>query len=322
MTIAPTCAAPCVATYKMRAWSTRIELVVTEPGTMVDAVRVLRDEIDRMDLLANRFRPEAELTRLNRQSGSTVAVSDDLTELLGVALGAAKVTEGTVDPTVGTALCRLGYDRDIGALAGGLPGRLPGPCPVAGWEAVELDRRARTVRVPAGTLLDLGATAKAIAADRIAERVAVELGCGVLVSLGGDIRVAGPLDAPFPVGVADRCGTPAPDCVVSLHAGGFASSGTAARRWRLGRDEVHHIVDPRTGLPVTPFWRVVSVAAPTCLAANVAATAAMVQGSAAVRWLESWHLPARLVSVTGIPVRTTRWPKESIDAGAGRDPRR
>ena len=75
--------------------------------------------------------------------------------------------------------------------------------PVPGWRRVELDQQARRVRLPAGTQLDLGATAKAWAADHCAELIAGRLGCGVLVSLGGDLAVAGPVP-----GAAGGSGSP------------------------------------------------------------------------------------------------------------------
>src|SRR6202035_2030303 len=115
----------------------------------------------------------------------------------------------------------------------------------------------------AGTLLDLGATAKALAVDRAARAIAAETGAGVLVGLGGDVAVAG--DAPpggWPVGIATDSSTPpaAVTRVVALRHGGLASSSTAVRTWRRGARTLHHIVDPRTGEPAGTHWRLVSVA--------------------------------------------------------------
>jgi FAD:protein FMN transferase len=115
-----------------------------------------------------------------------------LGEALTVALAAARLTDGDVDPTCGTSLVRLGYDRDF-ARARRHTSTLREPAaPAPGWLSVEFDQALGEVRVPTGTVLDLGATAKALAADRAATAIAAEVGCGVLVNLGGDIRVAGP----------------------------------------------------------------------------------------------------------------------------------
>jgi len=98
---------------------------------------------------------------------------------------------------------------------------------------------------------------------------------------------------------------------VSVSAGGLATSSTTVRRWRAGGREHHHIVDPRDGQAAEEVWRTVSVAAGTCVDANTASTAAIVRGRAAVRWLESAGLPARLVARDGAVTRTAGWPEES-----------
>jgi thiamine biosynthesis lipoprotein len=133
----------------------------------------------------------------------------------------------------------------------------------------------------------------------------------VLVSLGGDIAVAGdPPAGGWPILVA-RAQT------VSIREGGLATSGTTVRRWRAGRLELHHIVDPRSGAPAPEVWQTVSVAAPTCLEANVAATASIILGDAAPAWLESRGLPARLVGTDGSTRETAGWPAAEL-AGSTR----
>jgi thiamine biosynthesis lipoprotein len=185
---------------------------------------------------------------------------------------------------------------------------------VAGWRDIVLDEEARTLTVPAGVRLDLGATAKAWAADQAAARLAAELGGGILVSLGGDISVAGqaPADG-WPVRVQDVTGDPgdpAPESsvVVAVSDGGLATSSTTARRWRRGGAVLHHILDPRSGLPAPPVWRTVSVAAATALDANIASTAAIIRGLAAPAWLSGLGLAARLVTVGGAVTTTGGWP--------------
>ncbi len=168
--------------------------------------------------------------------------------------------------------------------------------------------------MPPGTELDLGATAKALAADRGAAAAHAAAGCGVLVSLGGDVAVAG--DAPaggWPVRIADDHAAPldTPGPTVALAVGGLASSGTAVRRWRAGGTELHHVVDPRTGRPAVTPWRTVTVAAATCVDANVAGTASVVLGDAAPAWLEERRLPARLAPAAGEPVCVAGWPAEA-----------
>jgi len=301
------------AVHRTTRWSTRIEVVVTDAAAVVSASRILDDELDRVEAVASRFRDDSEVSRLLRTAsdGVAVPVSPDLVDALGIALRAAELTGGAVDPTVGAALCRLGYDRDFADVRRGVAGALPEPAPVPGWESVGLDVAAGTVTMPEGTLLDLGATAKAWAADRAASAITTRLGCGVLVSLGGDISVHGAPAEGFVVGVADVCGDPDAPTAVTVRSGGLATSGVSNRHWSLGGTAVHHLVDPATGLPVDPCWRTVTVAAGSCVDANTASTASMVLGVEAPAWLAALHLPARLVRTDGTVVAVAGWPEDT-----------
>jgi thiamine biosynthesis lipoprotein len=102
-----------------------------------------------------------------------------------------------------------------------------------------------------------------------------------------------------------------PSTVVAIRDGGLATSSTTARRWQRGGDVLHHILDPRTGLPAEPVWRTVSVAAGTCVDANAASTAAVIRGRAALGWLARLGLPARLVDATGVVFTVAGWPQET-----------
>jgi len=205
----------------------------------------------------------------------------------------------------------LGYDRDFSEVAktGGpircVVGRVPG------WRQVTIDHDRRTVSVPAGVELDLGATAKAFAADQAAGRAAATTGVGVLVSLGGDVAVAGRAPEPgWPVLVTDdhAAGPDAPGDTVAIAAGGLATSSTTVRRWSRGDAVVHHIVDPSLGTSVTSCWRTVSVAASSCVDANIATTASIIRGASAPAWLADLGLAARLVRADGEVVRVAGWP--------------
>ena len=80
------------------------------------------------------------------------------------------------------------------------------------------------------------------------------------------------------------------------------------RRWRRGGATLHHLIDPRTGLPADGPWRSATAAAATCVDANIAATAAIVLGNEAPRWLEAAGVPARLVDRWGAVARIAGWP--------------
>ncbi len=301
------------------ALGTQVRLVVTDPDQLAAGCLLLRADLADIDMACSRFRADSELVKVNATASSQpdgVPISALLTEAVAVALAAARQTRGSVDPTVGAAMAAVGYDRDFALVSpAGPPLRLT-VRQVPGWRQVGLDTDAQRLRLPAGTQLDLGATAKAWAADRSAVRLAERLGCGVLVSLGGDIAVAGPSPADgWRIRVQDITGRPedppaGPAAVVSIRAGGLATSSTAARRWRRGGDVLHHILDPRTGLPAAPVWRTVSVAALSCVEANTASTAAIIGGREAIGWLTARLLPARLVGSDGSITTVAGWPPE------------
>ncbi len=266
-----------------------------------------------VDLAASRFRPDAEIHRLYRAGGRPITVSPLLAELVAAALDAARRTDGDVDPTVASAMRALGYDGDISTI----DGRVIPVCgssvrlvvrPVPGWRQVDLD--GRLLRVPAGVSLDLGAIAKAWAADRSAALVAERLGVDVLVSLGGDIATAGPTrDRIWPVLVSDGPDEPQSHITIPGRAG-LATSSTISRAWRRGGQSMHHVLDPRTSMPAPAVWRTVTVAAATCAEANALTTASIVRGHRAVGWLREQRVPARLVTASGEVVQVGGWPEE------------
>lgn len=282
-----------------------MHLLVTRPEALPRARAVVDAELDVIEKAASRFRPDSEICALAAAGGVRTAVSPALADLIEAALAAAGLTDGDVDPTVGSAMIALGYDRDIADLDPSLP-RVTSLTVAADWSMIEFD--GRTVRLPAGVLLDLGATAKAVAADRCARLVWEQVGTGVLVNLGGDIATVGPAPAgDWQVLIQDTDDDPA--CQVALGSGaGLATSSTRRRRWWCDGDLVHHIIDPRTGRSAEPVWRSVSVVAATCLAANAVSTAAIVRGHRAPDWVAALGFPARFVDRDG-GIRTVGgWP--------------
>ena len=299
-----------VALATSRALGTGVKVAVTDEAALPAAKRVVESWLERIDLACSRFREDSDLAHINARAGAAVAVTPLCRDAVTTALRVASDTAGLVDPTVGAAMLANGYDRDFSQVADA-PGPEGAARPAPGWDGVLVDEEAGTVLVPRGTLLDLGASAKALAADRAAADAAARTGAGVLVSLGGDISVAG--EAPpggWQVLVTDDHAAPldAPGQVVGISSGGLATSSTTVRRWVRGGRPLHHIVDPRTGLPADTCLRTASVVAATCVAANAATTAAIILGDGAAAWLETRGLPARLVSRTGTVRHVAGWP--------------
>jgi FAD:protein FMN transferase len=299
-----------VAIAERAALGTDARVALWPPDGLAVALAAVDAELGRLDRQASRFRADSEVSRIARSGSGAHTVSPGLAEAVRVALAAACWTGGLVDPTVGGALTALGYDRDFSAVTDVPAGPLPAPGPLPGWRRVTLD--GCVLRLPAGTVLDLGATAKGLgttgspaAAWRAAGRG------GVLVSLGGDIALAGqPPAGGWPVALADSslASAAAVTRVVRLTAGAVATSSVTCRQWRHGGRVMHHIVDPRTGYPASGPWRTASVAAPRCALANAAATAAIVAGPDAPAWLTRTGLAARLVGHDGAVRLLGGWP--------------
>jgi thiamine biosynthesis lipoprotein len=301
-----------------RALGTLAVVVVTDPEALPTAMAMVAAEISACDRACSRFRDDSDLSRLNAAGGRLVDVSSRLLDELAAAMRAAHLTDGVVDPTVGRALVSLGYDRDFPLVAStDRPGTIR-LIPVPGWQCLHIDLARGRAQVPAGVLVDLGATAKARCADRAAAAAAAAAGCGVLVSLGGDVAVAGaaPVGG-WKVRVTDSASADAgaPGQTVEILTGGLATSGVTVRAWRRGGTELHHIVDPRKGAPAPVVWRTVSVAAANCIDANIASTAAIVLGHEAPAWLAERALPSRLVAANGAVTRVAGWPPEAAMPG-------
>ncbi len=304
----------------LEAFGSSALVAVTDIAELDTARSVVERTVADFDVACSRFRDDSELSAVNAAGGTPVEVGPVLLEAVTAALRAARLTGGDVDPTVGQALISLGYDRDFELVAGGggdrggASSRVLGSVP--GWRTVAVDPDRSTVRVAPGVVLDLGATAKALAADHAATAANAATGCGVLVSFGGDLAIAGaaPTDG-WRIRVTDdhRSGFDAPGQWISLSSGGLATSSTAVRRWRTASGTAHHLVDPVTGRSADSVWRTVSVCAGKCLDANIASTASIIRGETAPAWLEEQRLPSRLVGTDGVARHVAGWPSEGDD---------
>jgi len=310
------------AVRQWSVWSTTARVVLREEDVRADpdapdrAASLVRARLAAVEAACSRFTPTSELARA-QAAGRPVEVSPLLADLVATALDAARRTDGDLDPLLGDDLRALGYDRDwtlVGTSAG-VPVRVGARAPRPDWREVRLDGLLLTL--PEGACADLGGTAKERAADLAAADVTAALGVGVLVALGGDIATAGGgPDGGWRVRVQDAGpGRPGPATEVRLPAGSaLATSSTRSRTWTTGTRRHHHLLDPRSGLPVRTPWETASVAAPTCVEAGTASTAALVRGERGAARLAAQHLPARLVDPAGRVELLGGWPPETADA--------
>ncbi len=241
------------------------------------------------DRTFSRFRPDSELSSVNRAAGLPTLVTPRFAEAVRRSLAAAERTGGLVDPTVGASLVALGYDRDFADLA---DDRTPAArvAPAPGWRTIELT--GRLLRIPAGCALDLNGVVKAAAVDEAADIISGE----GFVSAGGDLAVRGPTDVALPAGGAVR-----------VVRGGIATSGCERRRWRRAGRWHHHLIDPATGRSARSPWREVTASGASCLDADVAARAAMIAGADGPALLDSLGVPGRFVAHDGSATPNAAW---------------
>lgn len=307
------------------AIGTTVDVVCTAARESEVAVAVVRARLAELDRAASRFRADSELVRINSRSAALAEtnpgaqlrfpVSRTLGNCLRAAMRAQRLTDGLVSASLGTALAACGYDDDLDvvrARAGSQPPATararPGPCPAATF-----DEQQWQLILPAGTACDLGASAKAWAADAIAQELAAMFPGGFLVNLGGDIAAAGtPPEEGWSIGVRDWN-----DRVVQVIRStgqAFATSSTRLRTWVRHGTRYHHIIDPRTGWPARTRWAQVTCAGPDAVQANAASTAAIILDDRAPYWLTVRGVPARLAADGGRVTLTPGWPA-TIGAG-------
>ncbi len=277
---------------RFHSMGTSMELLLDAPESPSAraALAAARGEIDRLEALLSRFRPDSELSRLNHER--RMRVGPDLGRVLAAGLRLRRRTGGRFDPTVGRAVVAAGYDRSF-ALIEGDPGPAQAPVPSGG--VVVLDEAWGWAALGPGVNLDLGAIAKGDAADRACAVLSEAGPC--LVNAGGDLVVSGPrAEGAWSVGL-DAAGG---DVVLNLESGAMATSGTDRRRWTRGGRDMHHAIEPRRGACATTDLVRATAIATTGAEADALATALLVAGAREARHLaEVWHVPAALVDESG-----------------------
>jgi FAD:protein FMN transferase len=290
------------------AWTVRgrpASVTVSDPEVLPAARQLAGSILAAAGKAADATRADAEVHRLYRAAGRPITVSAVLADLVAAALVAAERTDGDVDPTVAAAVTAVHGRRRAGPDHSALPvcgARASASRPAPGWERVDL--AGRRLRVPAGTTLDLSATASAVACDRAAAAVRDRLGVGVLVTLGADAAAAGAApDDGWSVTVEDRTGDLSTQ--VRVPAGGALA--TSHFTSRSGPSETGHLIDPRTGRPPRAVWRMATAVGFSCLEAATWTAAALVRGAPARAWLNQLWVPARLVTVNDDVITAGPW---------------
>ncbi len=287
----PTMTGKAIALF--RAMGCQIELQLVHDATpqatdaVMDALMDAELFFATCESALSRFLATSDLMLLNRAAGcGPVPVSPILGAVAQQALAAADATNGMFDPTLGTMLAHLGYDRPFPLVApfgdDAVPALVP-PHRSGAWREIAVDPDAGTVALPAGVALDFGGIGKGWTVDRVVAHLRATPGVrGGLVNAGGDLRVWGmaPEDQPvWTVGVEDPRDLERDCAVLAVADRAVATSSTAYRRWRRGDRWVHHLLDPRTGQPAATDLAAVTVVGPSAGWAEIHAKVALLFGS-------------------------------------------
>jgi thiamine biosynthesis lipoprotein len=294
-----------------KIWGLSGTLVTEHDHQMEFAQERLWYWLNEFDATCNRFRDDSEISRVNARAGDTVSISSTFALALSAALLARDATSGLCDPTLLRALLALGYDVDYDELRTRSDTALATPVKGVGFDAISLDRDEQTVTLAPGCQLDLGASAKALASDLIANDVAPT--GGVVVELGGDVAVRGQgPEGPWAIGLSDSLDLTGKEPRVAIQHGGIATSSTTTRTWRAGGQLVNHIVDPRTGSFAVGLYATATVSASSCVLANAFATAALLWGEDAAYHVAQAGWSARLVRGDGTLEFVGGWPHDEV----------
>ena len=247
-----------------------------DPRLRADAMSRVRSVFSTEERRFSRFRGDSELSSVNAAAGGWTTISAGFERLVRFALDQAERTGGLFDPAALDAVIAAGYDRDFDEVLAGARGALHPPRPCGRWAEIEV--RPGALRLPVGVGLDLGGVAKGWTVD-LAVEAALEAGLPwAFVSAGGDLRIAGDTLG-IEVAIEDPADADTEVVRVRLSRGALASSSITKRTWGMG---LHHVIDPRTGIPSDAHTLQATVWAPTCAEAEVRATWALLTGPSAL----------------------------------------
>jgi FAD:protein FMN transferase len=274
-----------------RAMGTEVAVLAdaaVDPVIFAAAVATVTSIFEREESRFSRFHEDSELSRVNRSAGRWVEVSRPFADVVAMAIRGAERTGGLFDPTVLLALEAAGYDRDFAFVEERDGDASLAAVPCGGWDRIEI--RDDRLRLPDGVGLDLGGLVKGWTADLAAEAVVAAGLPWAIVNAGGDLRIAGEAP-PREIGIEDPDDRREVLCVVRIDGGAIATTSVTQRRW--GPD-LHHLIDPRIGLPAATPVVQATVWAPTCAEAEISSKRAALQGIDALE-----ELSAVMVLATG-----------------------
>lgn len=241
-------------------------------------------EVARIERKYSRYQPESVVSRINDSAGKEwVECDEETTALLDYADAVYRTSSGVFDVTSGVLRRAWNFDKAETPT----PEALLPLLKLVGWSRIE--RQGSAVWLPdEGMQLDFGGIGKEYAADAAAELLAERGVRHGYVNLGGDIRVIGPKPGgePWSIGIRDPRNPGGTIASIPVSFGAIATSGDYERYFESAGRRYCHIVNPKTGWPVS-FWRSVTVLAPFATTAGSCATVAMLLEAEGLNYLKS-----------------------------------
>ena len=224
----------------------KVELWADEQRAGLAAVDAVMDEMHRVDRAMSPHRPASELCRINREAArAPVQLSEEMFSLVERAIGFSHLTAGAFDITYAAVGQLYDYRQRVRPDAAALAQA----CALVGWQQLQLDRRARSLRFAReGVRIDLGGFAKGHAVDNAVALLARRGFKHAMVSAGGDSRLLGDRRGrPWGVAIRDPRQAGSVVAVLPLQDVSISTSGDYERFFDDGAERVHHLIDPSTG---------------------------------------------------------------------------
>ncbi len=255
------------------------------------AARAAIAEVQRIEMKYSRYRSSSVVSRINAAAGSkSVDVDEETESLLHFAHQLHAMSDGLFDATSG--VLRQAWNFKHAQIPA--PADLAGYCERIGWSDTRLANGSFCLERP-GMELDFGGFGKEYAADRAAGMLQKHGIAHALVNLGGDIHVLGnhalPKHAgmPWKVEIQHPRDSNARLAGIAVHEGGLATSGDYERFFELNGKRYCHVLNPRSGWPVT-YWQSITVLAPNTTTAGALSTTAMLKEKEGLDWLNQQNV--------------------------------
>ena len=249
-------------------------------GGSATLAEMVQQDVDELEQRWSRFLPTSEISMLNTRRGQWIDLSPDTVVLIDCLLRARAFTGGRFDPFLLDRLSAAGYDRPYHEITdlthtANTPRSLPPPDEAP----IEIDRERCRARLTADLGLDPGGLGKGLAADLVSRKL-LDAGVeGVMVNLGGDLRVRGAApDGRWRIAVEEPHDPNRVLLRLDLRRGAVATSSRLRRAWQASGQDRHHLIDPATGDPGNTGVLAVTVAAEECWWAEALTIATYVAG--------------------------------------------